>query len=667
MAKEHGVQILPVDSEHSAIFQALHGEKRAQVEKLLITASGGPFRGRKREELEHVTLADTLKHPNWVMGQKITVDSATLVNKGLEVMEARWLFDVDLDHIQVVVQPKSIIHSMVEFKDGAVMAQLGTPDMRLPIQYALYYPERRYLDGERLDFHKLKEITFEDPDMDTFLGLPMAMDAARKGGSMPTVFNAANELAVKKFLQEKIGFLDIYDIIAQSMERHTVIRNPELEEILAVEDETYKWIILALLIFSAIILFHELGHFLLAKKNKIVVTEFSLGMGPRLLSTEKNGTRYSLKLLPLGGSCAMLGEDMEDESKGTFNGAPVWGRIATVAAGPVFNFILAFVFAVLIVTLVGYDPAEVTQVESGSTVAEAGLQEGDIIKEYQGYHIDLARDLYLYMYLNNPQEDETIHMTVERDGKDVELAFKPDVQVRYLLGFNRKSTDSLEVASLIPGMGLSETGVEPGDVITSINGTRLESSDDYTAYLAEHPLTSEPVTITYERDGLEYNAEVTPSESRTAVLDFSYNLAYTKTHGFEVLKYGTLEVKYMIRSTLLSLKELLTGGLGVKDLSGPVGVVDAIGSTYEASKSEGMLTIWVNMLYMAALLSANLGVMNLLPLPALDGGRLVFLIIEAIRRKPVNRQIEGMVHFAGLMVLMLLMVVVMYNDILKIF
>ena len=242
MAKEHGVQILPVDSEHSAIFQVLHGEKQAQVEKLLITASGGPFRGRKRGELEHVTLADTLKHPNWVMGQKITVDSATLVNKGLEVMEARWLFDVDLDHIQVVVQPKSIIHSMVEFKDGAVMAQLGTPDMRLPIQYALYYPERRYLDGERLDFHKLKEITFEDPDMDTFLGLPMAMDAARKGGSMPTVFNAANELAVKKFLQEKIGFLDIYDIIAQSMERHTVIRNPELEEILAVEDETYKWI-----------------------------------------------------------------------------------------------------------------------------------------------------------------------------------------------------------------------------------------------------------------------------------------------------------------------------------------------------------------------------------------------------------------------------------------
>ncbi|MFR1202916.1 MAG: 1-deoxy-D-xylulose-5-phosphate reductoisomerase [Blautia sp.] len=242
LAKEKGVQILPVDSEHSAIFQAIHGENKKEIHKLLITASGGPFRGRKREDLQQVTVADTLKHPNWVMGQKITVDSATLVNKGLEVMEARWLFDMDLDHIQVVVQPQSIIHSMVEFKDGAVMAQLGTPDMRLPIQYALYYPERRYLDGERLDFHKLRQITFEEPDMDTFLGLPMAIQAAQAGGSMPTVFNAANELAVKLFLQEKIRFLDIYQIIGQSMGRHKVIRHPDLDQILDVEKETYQWI-----------------------------------------------------------------------------------------------------------------------------------------------------------------------------------------------------------------------------------------------------------------------------------------------------------------------------------------------------------------------------------------------------------------------------------------
>ena len=242
MAKEYGVKILPVDSEHSAIFQALNGEDSKEIHKLLITASGGPFRGRNRDDLEKVTLEDTLKHPNWVMGQKITVDSATLVNKGLEVMEAKWLFGVDLDHIQVVVQPQSVIHSMVEFEDGGIIAQLGTPDMRLPIQYALYYPHRRYLAGDRLDFAKLGQITFEEPDMETFLGLPMAIRASREGGSMPTVFNAANELAVKKFLHREIRFLDIYDIIGQAMERHKKIEYPKLEDILAVENETYQWI-----------------------------------------------------------------------------------------------------------------------------------------------------------------------------------------------------------------------------------------------------------------------------------------------------------------------------------------------------------------------------------------------------------------------------------------
>ncbi len=241
-AREAGVQILPVDSEHSAIFQVLHGEDRGQVHKLLITASGGPFRGRTRAELAHVTLADTLRHPNWVMGRKITVDSATLVNKGLEVMEARWLFDMDLSQIQVVVQPQSIIHSMVEFEDGAVLAQLGTPDMRLPIQYALYYPARRYLSGDRLDFTRLKELTFDVPDMDTFRGLPLAIEAARQGGSKPTVFNAANELAVGLFLEEKIGFLQIYEMIEGAMSAHRVISSPDLDQILETQRETEAYI-----------------------------------------------------------------------------------------------------------------------------------------------------------------------------------------------------------------------------------------------------------------------------------------------------------------------------------------------------------------------------------------------------------------------------------------
>lgn len=240
LAKEYGVKILPVDSEHSAIFQALNGEAHKSIDKLLITASGGPFRGKRTKDLEHIQVEDALKHPNWAMGQKITIDSATLVNKGLEVMEAKWLFGMDLNQIQVVVQPQSVIHSMVQFTDGSIIAQLGTPDMRLPIQYALYRGTRRYLDGERLDFAKLGSITFENPDMETFKGLPLAMEAARVGGSMPTVFNAANEKAVALFLQRKIRFLDIYKIIEDAMERHEVVSSPTVEEILKIEQEIYK-------------------------------------------------------------------------------------------------------------------------------------------------------------------------------------------------------------------------------------------------------------------------------------------------------------------------------------------------------------------------------------------------------------------------------------------
>jgi 1-deoxy-D-xylulose-5-phosphate reductoisomerase len=242
LAKENNVSILPVDSEHSAIFQSLNGEPKRKLEKILLTASGGPFRGKKREELVNMTASDALKHPNWSMGPKVTIDSASLVNKGLEVMEAKWLFDVDLDQIQVVVQPQSIIHSMVQYVDGSVMAQLGVPDMKLPIQYALFYPDRVFMDEKRLDFYELGSITFEKPDTDTFVGLKLAYDAARTGGSMPTVFNAANEMAVKMFLQEKIKFLEIYDMISEAMAHHKVVLNPSVDEILIAESETYDYL-----------------------------------------------------------------------------------------------------------------------------------------------------------------------------------------------------------------------------------------------------------------------------------------------------------------------------------------------------------------------------------------------------------------------------------------
>lgn len=242
VAKDYGVKILPVDSEHSAIFQSLNGENRKEIDKILLTASGGPFRGRTREQMKDVKVEDALKHPNWTMGRKITIDSATMVNKGLEVIEAKWLFDVDFDDIQVVVQPQSLIHSMAQFKDGAIIAQLGTPDMRLPIQYALYYPERRFLAGDRVDFGKIARITFENPDTDNFIGLKLAYEAGRIGGSMPTVFNAANEKAVAKFLDRKIGFLEITDIIQYCMENHKVKENPSVSEILEIEQWAYELI-----------------------------------------------------------------------------------------------------------------------------------------------------------------------------------------------------------------------------------------------------------------------------------------------------------------------------------------------------------------------------------------------------------------------------------------
>lgn len=242
LADKNRVKIFPVDSEHSAIFQALNGENQKEISRILLTASGGPFRGRSKEEMKHVKLEDALKHPNWKMGKKITIDSATMVNKGLEVMEARWLFGVEAEQIEVIVQPQSVIHSMVEFLDGGIIAQLGTPDMKLPIQYALYYPERRYLAGKRLDFAALRQITFEAPDMENFKGLGLAYEAMKRGGNIPTVFNAANEMAVSRFLNRSIHFLEISEIIEASMQEAAYIDAPSVEQILETEQETYEFI-----------------------------------------------------------------------------------------------------------------------------------------------------------------------------------------------------------------------------------------------------------------------------------------------------------------------------------------------------------------------------------------------------------------------------------------
>ena len=420
-------------------------------------------------------------------------------------------------------------------------------------------------------------------------------------------------------------------------------------------------ILIAIIIFSVIVVFHELGHFLLAKKNGIEVTEFSLGMGPRLLSTVKGNTRYSLKLFPIGGSCMMVGEDGEEDGPGSFGHASVWGRISVVAAGPVFNFILAFVFALVITSVMGYDPPKVLSVEENSPAEEAGLQVGDIITSFQGKHISIGRDISLYESLYGMQQDQ-IKMTVKRDGKKIDLNFKAASEKKYMLGFSYVPDEEPEITEVFVDGAMMKAGVLAGDVITAVDGTKVSTGEELQAYLEEHPLGENTVTITVSRDGNEKEFTVQPTVRTQVSTGFVYNLYREKTNFFGVLKYSAVEVRYWISSTIDSLGLLIKGTFRVNDLSGPVGIVDAIGSSVEEAKSEGAVVMWMQMFYWAILLSANLGVMNLLPLPALDGGRLVFLLIEAVTKKKVNPNIEGMIHFAGFVLLMALMVFVFMND-----
>lgn len=424
-------------------------------------------------------------------------------------------------------------------------------------------------------------------------------------------------------------------------------------------------ILIAILVFSVIVIFHELGHFLLAKRNGITVTEFSLGMGPRLLSTVKGETRYSLKLFPIGGSCMMVGEDDDDDSQGSFNRASVWARISVVAAGPIFNFILAFIFAMIITSVIGYDPSTVLQVEEGSPAQEAGLQEGDVITEFQGKHISIGRDLELYLTLHGLQ-DENITLTYERDGEEHEISYTADSQTSYLLGFYYMPEGEPEITQVMVDGSMMDAGVQAGDIVREINGVEIKTSQDLQDYISENPLDGSEITLGIERNGEIRQISVTPRMTKQVDTGFVYNLYREKTNFLGVIKYSTVEVRYWITSTVESLAMLIKGQFTVNDLSGPVGIIDVIGDSYEEAKSEGTVMVWMQMLYWAILLSANLGVMNLLPIPALDGGRLVFLIIEAIRKKRINPNVEGMVHFAGFVLLMLLMVFVMFNDIRRI-
>lgn len=422
-------------------------------------------------------------------------------------------------------------------------------------------------------------------------------------------------------------------------------------------------LLIAAVIFGVVVIIHELGHFLLAKTNGIMVEEFSVGMGPRLISTVRGGTRYSLKAIPFGGSCMMRGEDSEETVEGSFNSKSVWRRISVIAAGPIFNFILAFFGAMIIISIIGYDPPEVLEVKAGSPEAEAGLQAGDLITKYDGQSINLGRDLYAKQTMEGVQNRE-VSLSFERDGKEYTIQYTPKTVFRYMLNFTYyPSEEQPKIEALTPGGVLDQAGVQAGDYIYAIDGQRIHTGLELEEYFQKNPLGEKSIVLTYLHDGLDRDVEVTPEPIDYVEQGFSYNLGRVKTNPPGVLKYSAMEVRYWIRTTLQGFKMMLTGKIGMESLSGPVGVVNVIGDAYEESKSEGALVTWMTMINMMILLSANLGVMNLLPFPALDGGRLVFLVIEAVRGKPVNREAEGMVHFAGIMLLMGLLLFVTFKDI----
>lgn len=434
-----------------------------------------------------------------------------------------------------------------------------------------------------------------------------------------------------------------------------------------------KWII-ALLIFSLLVLFHEYGHFLLAKLNGVDVEEFSLGFGPRLLSVVHNGTRYSVKALLFGGSCKMKGmlDDPEEDAfghpkkpeDGSFQSASVGRRAAIIFAGPLFNFILAFICAVIVISVVGYDPAEILYVAEGSSAEAAGLKAGDLVTRFNGDAVEIGRDISTWEILNDYSADKEIRMTVQRDGQKQEIAFYPDVAKRYMMGITYSLTNETAlIESVQSGSPLAEAGARAGDVIAAIGDTQIGSSQDLNDYFRDHPMDGSPLKLKLQRNGEVFEADITPTEREELRIGFSYNLGRVKTSAPGAIRYSLVEVRYWIATTVRSLGALFTGRFTVNDLSGPVGIVDIVGTTYEESKDEGPLMTWMNMINLIILLSANLGVMNLLPIPALDGGRLLFLLIEAVRGKPLEQKYELAAQSVAAVLLMILMVYVMYHDV----
>ncbi len=430
--------------------------------------------------------------------------------------------------------------------------------------------------------------------------------------------------------------------------------------------QTLISIIIALIIFGVLVLIHEFGHFIVAKKNGVVVNEFSIGMGPRIASrVGKDGTRYSLKVLPLGGSCAMLGEDEDNEEEGSFNSKSIWARMAIVFAGPFFNFILAFVLSLIVIGSVGTDISYIAHIDKESSAYEQGLRENDRITEFNGASVSVGREIYLEQYIN-PLDGKDVTIKYVRDGKENTVTYTPDSEKRYLMGITYSpGSGAVTLSEVSKGSPIAEAGVSAGDTIVAINGTRIASGDELNEYLTVNPLDGSEIEVTFKRNNKENTVSIVPEYTNVYSLGFNYNLSREKQSALNVVKYSFVEMRYEIMTVLKSLKMLVTGKVSANEVSGPVGIVDLIGDTYQESKSYGFKTTLLSLINMAIMLSANLGVMNLLPIPALDGGRLFLYLIEIITRRPIPKDKEGMIHFIGFILLMTLMVFLLFNDIRK--
>lgn len=427
-------------------------------------------------------------------------------------------------------------------------------------------------------------------------------------------------------------------------------------------------IIVAILMFSLVVIFHELGHFLFAKKNGIGVEEFCLGMGPKLFGIKKGETEYALRLFPIGGACMMVGEDIDLNDAKAFNNKTVWQRIQVIFAGPLFNFILAFLLSMIMVAIAGYDPATVSDVKEGGVAEQAGLKEGDLIVRYDGKKINFGREIMVEETFNPLKDTTPVEITYKRDGQKYTTTIVPRVRVRYLMGFGYNGDDlPATIQSVSKGSAFEEAGIMKGDILTAIDGTKIASGKALMEYMQSRMLGGETVKVSYMRNSLEYEVDVVPKRDESYTLDFSYNMYAQKTSGLSILKYSAAEVKYWIVTTVKSLGQIFKGKVSRNDIGGPVRIVSEISNVMDEASPYGALVVVVELLNWCVLLSANLGVMNLLPIPALDGGRLLFLIIEGIRRKPVNREKEGLVNGIFFVLLMLLMVFVFYNDISNLF